>query len=113
LKYILLLLCGLLLLSACSFSQDVSGYHLYAEVQQDRCDESEPLGEPTQEVFTPVPVQCYVKVSGTLNVREVPNGTVVGRLYDGYAVNIYEEYDNWLRIGVNRWVYKDYVECNQ
>lgn len=51
----------------------------------------------------------YVKVNTALNVRNAPWGSIVGSLSNGTAVTVYENRDNWSRIGNNRWVCSDYL----
>ena len=51
----------------------------------------------------------YVKVNSSLNVRNEPWGNIVGSLYNGNQVTVYETSDNWSRIGDNRWVCSDYL----
>ena len=54
----------------------------------------------------------YVKVNTSLNVRKSPNGRIVGSLYNGNMVTIYETNGNWSRIGENRWVCSLYLYSN-
>lgn len=51
----------------------------------------------------------YVNVNTRLNVRNSVWGTVVGKLYDGDRVTVYETSGNWARIGDSRWVCSDYL----
>ena len=51
----------------------------------------------------------YVNVNTRLNVRDGIWGSVVGKLYDGDRVTVYETSGNWSRIGTNRWVCSDYL----
>lgn len=51
----------------------------------------------------------YVNVNSRLNVRNGIWGTVVGKLYNGDKVTVYETSSNWSRIGTNRWVCSDYL----
>ena len=51
----------------------------------------------------------YVNVNSRLNVRNSIWGTVVGKLYNGDKVTVYENSGNWSRIGTNRWVCSDYL----
>ena len=53
--------------------------------------------------------QRFVKVNTSLNVRYSPNGEIVGSLYKGNQVTVYETSGNWSRIGNNRWVYSTYL----
>lgn len=53
--------------------------------------------------------QRYVKVNTSLNVRYLPNGKIVGSLYNGNQVTVYETSGNWSRIGTNRWVSSTYL----
>ena len=51
----------------------------------------------------------YVKVNSRLNVRNAIWGTVIGKLYNGDKVTVYETNGNWSRIGTNRWICSDYL----
>ncbi len=51
----------------------------------------------------------YVRVNTSLNVRDYPNGTITGSLYNGDKVTVYETSANWSRIGDGRWVCSDYL----
>ena len=51
----------------------------------------------------------YVNVNTRLNVRNGIWGTVIGKLYNGDKVTVYETSGNWSRIGDNRWVCSDYL----
>lgn len=51
----------------------------------------------------------YVKVNTSLNVRNAPWGNIVGSLYNGNQVTVYETCDNWSRIGEDKWVCSDYL----
>lgn len=52
----------------------------------------------------------YVNTNGaTLNVRDNPNGKVIGSLTRGTQVLVYEERDGWSRIGDNSWVSSQYL----
>ena len=47
--------------------------------------------------------------SSNLNVRNGPNGTIIGSLSKGSKVTVYETSGSWSRIGNNRWVSTDYL----
>ena len=49
------------------------------------------------------------KINSWLNVRNAPNGKIIGKLYNGDKVSVYETKDGWARIGDNRWVSTDYL----
>ena len=51
----------------------------------------------------------YVNAKKGLNVRNKPNGHIVGGLSNGAAVTVYETDGNWSRIGTNKWVYSNYL----
>lgn len=51
----------------------------------------------------------YVKVNTSLNVRNSPSGKIIGSLYNGNQVTVYETSGNWSRIGTNRWVSSTYL----
>lgn len=60
----------------------------------------------------PVTTQAYtryVNAKKGLNVRNKPNGHIVGGLSNGVAVTVYEADGNWSRIGTNKWVYSNYL----
>ncbi len=44
-----------------------------------------------------------------LNVRNAPNGIVIGNICFGTPVLVYENNGNWSRIGINKWVYSSYL----
>ena len=51
----------------------------------------------------------YVNAKKGLNVRNKPNGYIVGGLSNGTAVTVYETDGNWSRIGTNKWVSSNYL----
>ena len=60
----------------------------------------------------PVTTQTYTRYVNTkigLNVRNKPNGYIVGGLSNGTAVTVYETDGNWSRIGTNKWVSNNYL----
>ena len=60
----------------------------------------------------PVTTQAYtryVNAKKGLNVRNKPNGYIVGGLSNGTAVTVYETAGNWSRIGTNKWVFSNYL----
>lgn len=60
----------------------------------------------------PVTTQAYtryVNAKKGLNVRNKPNGYIVGGLSNGTAVTVYETDGNWSRIGTNKWVSSNYL----
>lgn len=60
----------------------------------------------------PVTTQAYTRYVNTkigLNVRNKPNGYIVGGLSNGTAVTVYETDGNWSRIGTNKWVSSNYL----
>ena len=60
----------------------------------------------------PVTTQAYtryVNAKKGLNVRNKPNGYIVGGLSNGTAVTVYETAGNWSRIGTNKWVSSNYL----
>lgn len=66
----------------------------------------------TQENKQTVTTQAYtryVNAKKGLNVRNKPNGYIVGGLSNGTAVTVYETDGNWSRIGTNRWVSSNYL----
>ena len=66
----------------------------------------------TQENKQTVTTQAYTRYVNTkigLNVRNKPNGYIVGGLSNGTAVTVYETDGNWSRIGTNKWVSNNYL----
>lgn len=60
----------------------------------------------------PVTTQAYTRYVNAkigLNIRNKPNGYIVGGLSNGTAVTVYETDDNWSRIGTNKWVSSNYL----
>lgn len=53
----------------------------------------------------------YVNVNTSLNIREYANtnSKIVGSLKNNDIVTVYENINNWSRIGENRWVCSDYL----
>ena len=50
--------------------------------------------------------------SSNLNVRNGPNGTIIGSLSKGSKVIVYETLGNWSRIGIDRWVSTQFLSEN-
>lgn len=60
----------------------------------------------------PVTIQAYTRYVNAkigLNIRNKPNGYIVGGLSNGTAVTVYETDGNWSRIGTNKWVSSNYL----
>lgn len=55
------------------------------------------------------PYTRYVNAKIGLNVRNKPNGSIIGSYKNGTAVLVYETNGNWSRIGTNKWVYSNYL----
>lgn len=97
----------------------VDGYNVYCSIENFREYANytkffayKNTGEVKQNNDKPVTTSTYkryVKVNTSLNVRNAPWGAVVGSLYNGNQVTVYETRDNWSRIGDNRWVCSDYL----
>lgn len=68
----------------------------------------EEVKENTQTVTTSTYTR-YVKVNTSLNVRNAPNGTIVGSLKNGQQVTVYETNGSWSRIDTNKWVCNTYL----
>lgn len=62
----------------------------------------------TQPVITSTYTR-YVNSKIGLNVRNAPNGTIVGALTNGSQVTVYENSGSWSRIGTNRWISSNYL----
>lgn len=54
-------------------------------------------------------IKNIVKVNTALNVRNKPNGTVIGKLKNGDEVKISNYQNGWFEIGKDRWVSADYI----
>lgn len=66
--------------------------------------DAQPAPEPS------APASKYVNTqSKNLNVRNAPNGDVIGSLPKGTQVLVYEESDGWSRIGDGKWVSSSYL----
>lgn len=66
--------------------------------------DAQPSPEPS------APASKYVNTqSKNLNVRNAPNGDVIGSLPKGTQVLVYEESDGWSRIGDGKWVSSSYL----
>ena len=70
--------------------------------------------EPTPE---PILKAKRIRVSSWLNVRTTPvalsdNSNKIGELYDGAVVYIFEEKDEWSRIGENMWISSNFFVEN-
>lgn len=67
--------------------------------------------EPVKEVPKPKkPKKKFgVVVGGNLNVREIPNGKIIGNLPSGETIEILEEEDGWYKID-NGYVMAKFVE---
>ena len=67
----------------------------------------------TSDTTAPEPAAPAVKYVNTqsknLNVRNAPNGDVIGSLPKGTQVLVYEESDGWSRIGDGKWVSSSYL----
>lgn len=55
----------------------------------------------------------YVNARIGLNVRNAPNGNVVGALANGTKVSVIETDGNWSKIGNNRWVSSNYLSSTE
>lgn len=54
-------------------------------------------------------IKNTVKVNTALNVRNKPNGTVIGKLKNGDEVKISNYQNGWFEIGKDEWVSADYI----
>lgn len=70
-------------------------------------------GNVTVNNTQPVTTATYTRYVNTnsknLNVRNAPNGVIVGSLIKGTQVTVYETNGSWSRIGTNRWVSSNYL----
>jgi len=88
----------------------VSNFKKYANAQGFFCykhDSDVPIND--NKPVTTSSYTRYVKVNTTLNVRNTPNGKIVGSLRNGAQVTVYSTSGNWSYIGDNRWVCTDYL----
>lgn len=75
--------------------------------------EAEP---PAPEPEPPVDVEPLYKAvvkniaPDRLNVRNKPNGKIIGKLHTGDKVEVWQEQSGWCRIGVDRWVSGQYLQ---
>ncbi len=63
----------------------------------------------TQAVVTSNYTRYVNTNSKNLNVRNAPNGAIVGSLRKGTQVTVYATSGNWSNIGTNRWVSSSYL----
>lgn len=67
-------------------------------------------GAQPQPTPTSISKTMYVKTNGAnLNVRDNPNGNVVGSLPTGTQVNVIAEQEGWSKIGEGKWVSSAYL----
>lgn len=70
-------------------------------------------GNVTVNNVQPVVTSGYTRYVNTnsknLNVRNTPNGAIVGSLRKGTQVTVYATSGNWSNIGTNRWVSSSYL----
>lgn len=88
----------------------VSNFINYANTQGFFCYEHD--GNVTVNNTQPVTTSTYTRYVNAkigLNVRNTPNGVIVGALTNGSQVTVYENSGSWSRIGTNRWVSSDYL----
>lgn len=88
----------------------VSNFINYANAQGFFCYAHD--GNVTVNGAQPVTTQTYTRYVNAkigLNVRNTPNGTIVGSLAKGTQVTVYETNGSWSRIGTNRWVSSNYL----
>lgn len=76
-------------------------------------DKVEPVASPKQptkpSTASPSGKTMTVKVNTVLNVRNAPNGNIVGRLKNGTKVTVYDQKNGWARIGSGKWVFMQYL----
>lgn len=79
---------------------------------EDTKPEPDPIPEPEPNPAPdpkPILKAKRIRVSSWLNVRTTPialgdNSNKIGELYDGAVVYVFEEKDDWSRIGENMWI---------
>lgn len=65
---------------------------------------------PAKPASKPASGKTYtVRVNTVLNVRNAPNGRIVGKLKNGTKVTVYEQKNGWGRIGTGKWVFMQYL----
>ena len=82
--------------------------HIAEEVNKRLNNNTSTSTTPSTTIIKPT-----VKVNTTLNVRNKPNGTIVGKLTNGDNVSVFDYQNNWLKIGESRWVSADYISTSQ
>ena len=64
---------------------------------------------PTADINTDGVAAVVTTKGGKLNVRNAPNGKIIGQLTNGTAVAVYEISGSWSRIGEGQWVASNYL----
>lgn len=82
--------------------------HIAEEVNKRLNNNTSTSTTPSTTIIKPT-----VKVNTTLNIRNKPNGTIVGKLTNGANVSVLDYQNNWLKIGESRWVSADYISTSQ
>lgn len=88
----------------------VDNFKRYANAQGFFCyNHDGNVTENNTQTVTTANYTRYVKANGGLNIRNVPNGRIVGGLSNGTRVTVYETSGNWSRIGNGQWVSSNYL----
>lgn len=91
----------------------VNNFKKYANAQGFFCYAHDGnVKENTGNVTTSTYTRYVITNSKSLNVRNKPNGTIVGSLAKGTKVTVYETSGSWSRIGTNKWVSSTYLGTN-
>lgn len=91
----------------------VSNFINYANAKGFFCYEHDGNVQENNQTVTTSTYTRYVNTnSKNLNVRNTPNGVVVGSLVKGTAVTVYETSGTWSRIGTGRWVSSTYLSAS-
>lgn len=98
------------------FGRKIAGF---GHPRFDGYEQEEPQPEPTPDpIPTPQPTiytKYTVNVGDYLNIRTEPeyksdDSNVIGKLFNGATVYVYDIKDGWGRIGDNMWVSMDYLD---
>ena len=86
----------------------------WSKIGEGKWVSSQYLADNAPSTPQPTTKTMYVKTSGSnLNIRNNPNGSVVGSLKNGSQVNVLEESNGWSRIGAGQWVSSTYLSENK
>lgn len=87
----------------------IDNFKRYANAQGFFCYSHDENVQVNTSTVTTSTYTRYVNAKIGLNVRNTPNGSIIGGLSYGTAVTVYETSGSWSRIGTNRWVSSNYL----